>query len=398
MSLDQKNHIDLALLIAVLALMLLSLGVVYSASAAWAYEKFRESERFINNHALKILLGIAALFVGVRIDYWHYKRISKPVLVLAIGLLVITLITGGEVKGASRWLRIGGFGFQPSEFAKFALLFHLCTLISTKGELVRDFKKGFLPMAFWIGSVTVLVLFQPNFSTGVMILAISLIVLLIGRIRITHMMMAGLLIVMFLVPYIMLSDYRLGRVEAFFSGDSSNAKSRYQMVQGIIGFGNGGLLGRGPGESLQRELFLPESYGDFVFSIVGEEYGFVGTMVFMALFIIILTRGLKIARFARDSLGFYLAAGVTGTITLYALVNACVTLGLLPTTGLPMPFVSYGGSSIFFSAFAVGVMLNISSHTDLHPRSAKVPVVGTVDASGEDVRLPDHSPVGRVYT
>lgn len=147
----------------------------------------------------------------------------------------------------------------------------------------------------------------------------------------------------------------------------------YQLLQGIIGFGSGGLFGLGPGESKQRDLFLPESYGDFVFSIVGEEYGFLGTIFFMALFLLIMFRGFKIAKYARDEYGQLLAVGITSTITLYALVNAGVTLGLLPTTGLPMPFVSYGGSSLVFSSFAVGVLLNISAQTDLHPRMTRLP-------------------------
>ena len=142
----QRNHIDLPTLITVLTLMVLSLGVVYSASATWAMEKFGESNRLLNLHALKVLLGLVALFVGMTIDYRKYKKLTKPAVILSIIFLTITLVLGGEVKGATRWLRFGGLSLQPSEFAKFALLFHLCTLISTKGEAIRDFKKGFLPM------------------------------------------------------------------------------------------------------------------------------------------------------------------------------------------------------------------------------------------------------------
>jgi cell division protein FtsW len=147
----------------------------------------------------------------------------------------------------------------------------------------------------------------------------------------------------------------------------------YQVWQGIIGFGNGGLFGLGPGNSVQRDLFLPESYGDFVFSIVGEEYGLLGTLVFLGLFLLILLRGIRIARNARDEFGRCLALGITVSVTLYALINAAVTLGMLPTTGLPMPFVSYGGSSMLASAIAVGVLLNISSQTDMNPRVSTVP-------------------------
>ncbi|MBI4417809.1 MAG: cell division protein FtsW [Ignavibacteriales bacterium] len=371
MTKTQRNHIDLPTLIIVLTLMVLSLGVVYSASATWALEKFGESNRLLNSHALKIILGIGALFVGVTLDYRKYRKLTKPALILALLLLVITLVLGGETKGAARWLRVGGIGVQPSEFAKFALLFHLCTLIATKQDLVREFKRGFLPMSIWIGIVTGLVLLQPNFSTGAMIVLISLVMLFIGRARISHLFFIALALAPILLAYVVSAPYRFARFKSFLSGNSGTVN--YQLWQGIIGFGSGGLFGLGPGESKQRDLFLPESYGDFVFSIVGEEYGFVGTIFFMGLFLLIMLRGFKIAKYARDEYGRLLAIGITSTITLYAIVNAGVTLGLLPTTGLPMPFVSYGGSSLVFSSFAIGVLLNISAQTDLHPRMTRLP-------------------------
>ena len=367
----QRNHIDLATLIAVLTLMVLSLGVVYSASATWAMEKFGESNRLLNLHALKVLLALVALFVGMTIDYKKYKKLTKAAVILSIVFLSTTLVLGGEVKGAARWLRFGGLSLQPSEFAKFALLFHLCTLISTKGEAIKEFKKGFLPMMIWIGSVAGLVLLQPNFSTGAMILLVSLVMLFISRARFTYLFATIGAALPLLVGVALTHPHVMQRINSFISGTSSSGKLNYQLLQGIIGFGNGNLLGVGPGLSKQRDFFLPESYGDFVFSIVGEEYGFLGTMFFLALFLFVMLRGFKIAKFARDEFGRLLAIGITSAITLYALVNAGVTLGILPTTGLPMPFVSYGGSSLLFTSFAVGVLLNISAQTDLHPRAVK---------------------------
>ena len=369
----QRNHIDLATLVAVLTLMVLSLGVVYSASATWAYEKFGESNRLLNLHALKVLLGLIALFVGMTIDYRKYRKLTKTAVLLAIAFLAITLVLGGEVKGAARWLRFGGLSLQPSEFAKFALLFHLCTLISTKGETIREFKKGFMPMMIWIGSVAGLVLLQPNFSTGSMIILISLVMLFISRARFLHVFGTIGAALPLLVGVALSRPHVMQRLKSYIDGTSGGGGQNYQLWQGIIGFGNGGLLGVGPGESKQRDFFLPESYGDFVFSVVGEEYGFLGTMFFLTLFLVILLRGFKIAKFARDEFGRLLAIGITSVITLYALVNAGVTLGILPTTGLPMPFVSYGGSSLLFTSFAVGALLNISAQTDLHPRAPKVP-------------------------
>ena len=371
MTKTQRNHIDLPLLTAVLILMVLSLGVVYSASATWAYEKFGESDKLFNYHALKILIGIAALFLGMMINYPGYKKLTKLALIAAIFLLGVTLALGGEVKGAARWLRVGGFGFQPSEFAKFALLFHLCSLIATKGDLIKDFKRGFVPMMIWICVVSPLVMLQPNFSAGVMIILLSCVMLFVSRVRVLHLLGTLLATLPFIGLFLMSAPYRVERIRSFFSGYSGGTHN-YQLWQGIIGFGNGGILGVGPGESRQRDFFLPESYGDFVFSIIGEEYGLIGTTFFLALFLFIMLRGFKVAKYAKDDFSRLLAIGITSTITTYALVNAGVTVGILPTTGLPMPFVSYGGSSLVFSSFAVGVLLNISAHTDLHPRAPKI--------------------------
>ncbi len=380
----QRNHIDLPTLVTVLILMVLSLGVVYSASATWAMEKFGASNRLLNLHAMKVLLGLVALFVGMTIDYKKYKKLTKPAVILSIVFLLVTLALGGEVKGATRWLRFGGLSLQPSEFAKFALLFHLCTLISTKGELIRDLKKGFLPMMIWIGSVAGLVLIQPNFSTGSMIILMSLVMLFISRARFAHIFGTIAASIPLLVGVALTRPHVMQRIHMFIDANSAGGRLSYQLMQGIIGFGNGGLLGVGPGLSKQRDFFLPESYGDFVFSIVGEEYGAIGTIFFLTLFVIIMSRGFKIAKSARDEFGRLLAIGITSIITLYALVNAGVTLGILPTTGLPMPFVSYGGSSLLFTSFAVGVLLNISAQTDMHPRAAKALEQPTSAAPVED--------------
>lgn len=388
MNRSQRNHIDIWTLIVVLTLMVLSLGVVYSASATWAMEKFGASNRLLNLHALKVLLGLVALFVGMSIDYKKYKKLTKPAVIGSIVFLMVTLVLGGEVKGATRWLRFGGLSLQPSEFAKFALLFHLSALIATKGEAIKDLKKGFLPMMIWIGSVAGLVLIQPNFSTGSMIILMSLVMLFISKARFLHLFGTIAAAIPVLIAVALARPHVIERIRSFIDG-SGGGKLNYQLYQGIIGFGNGGIFGVGLGLSKQRDFFLPESYGDFVFSIVGEEYGLIGTIFFMALFLVIMFRGFKIAKFARDEFGRLLAIGITSVVTLYALVNAGVTLGILPTTGLPMPFVSYGGSSLLFTSFAVGVLLNISAQTDMHPRAAKTspPVPAGPAMDGKTVKV-----------
>ncbi|MBI5473929.1 MAG: cell division protein FtsW [Ignavibacteriae bacterium] len=365
----KRNHIDLSTLVSVLMLMVLSLGVVYSASSTFAMEKWGSSSKLMTLHVIKVLASFAAIILFMRIDYKKYRKITKPAIVIAVIFLLVTLALGGEVKGASRWLRLGGLGLQPSEFAKYALLFHICTLFAEKKERIRDFKHGFMPVMIWIGLVTLLVLLQPNFSNGAMIFAVSLVMLFVGRAKISHVALTFATMLPLLVAYMLSAPYRMKRIMAFIGfGEDNGSKVNYQLWQGIIGFGNGGIFGVGPGESKQRDFFLPESYGDFVFSIVGEEYGLIGTLFILALFLTIMLRGMKIAKYAQDDFGRNLAIGITSSITLYALINAGVTLGLLPTTGLPMPFVSYGGSSMLFSSMAIGVLLNISSQTDLHPR------------------------------
>jgi cell division protein FtsW len=367
---QRRNHIDIVTLVAVLTLMVIGIGVVYSASSTIAMKKYGQSEAYLVRHLIKAVASLVALFFVVKIDYHRFSNVSKAGLLIAVGFLFATLALGGEIKGASRWLRFGGFGFQPSELAKFALILHLSVLMSTKKERIRDFKTGFLPMVIWIALVTGLILLQPNFSTAMMLFLFSLIMLFVGGVKLKHIALSLGALLPLLAIYGFSAEYRIRRFMAFFSGD--HASSNYQLLQGIIGFGNGGLFGVGPGVSKQRDFFLPESYGDFVFSIVGEEYGYIGTMLLLFLFLIIFLRGLKIAKLAQDDLGKYLAIGITSSVTLYALVNAAVTLGLLPTTGLPMPFVSYGGSSMLFTACAIGVLLNISAQTRLQPRTEQV--------------------------
>lgn len=386
-----RNHIDFATLVAVLALMLLSLGIVYSASSSISMRKFEDSELMFVRHTVRVGLAVLLLFVAMKIDYHVLRRFTKLALVVSVGLLAATLVSGAVIKGASRWISLGGIGLQPSEVAKYALLFHLCTLFATKGDLVRDFRRGYLPMMIWIGLVSGLVILQPNFSTAMMIIILSATMLFVGGSRLKHLILTALPAAPIMLLILVIEPYRLERIKKYLEmllGDF-NRETNWQVLQGIIAFARGGIFGVGPGESIQRDLFLPEAHNDFVFSIIGEEYGFVGAIFFMLVFLLIMYRGYRIARYAPDQFGRNLAIAVTSAITGYAFINACVTLGLLPTTGLPMPFVSYGGSSMVLSGAAVGILLNISSQTDLHPRATQVPVVGAVNAG--------RSAVGKVY-
>jgi cell division protein FtsW len=391
----QKNHIDLLMLTVALFLMVMSAGIVYSASSTYAQQRWGESGKLLGNHAAKVVLGFFVMFVVMQVDYHFWKRISKGALIGIVIALIITRIMGGELNGAARWLRIGGFGFQPSEFARFALITHLAVLLSFRGDRVRDFKTGYVPLMIWTLLVAGLVLVQPAFSTGSMMFLVSILMLFLGGVKLTHLGLTLSALIPALVGYMLSAAYRMQRVMDFinglFSSEGGVTRINHQVYQGLIGFANGGLFGMGPGNSKQRELFLPESYGDFIYSIIGEEYGLLGALAVLTLFVVILWRGVRIANHAPDDFGRYLALGITCSIVLYAIVNAGVTLGILPTTGLPMPFISYGGSSMLVSSIMVGVLLNISAQTDLYPRQ-------TAGTDGTVPLKPQHTPaVGKVY-
>ncbi|MDT8323677.1 MAG: putative peptidoglycan glycosyltransferase FtsW [Bacteroidota bacterium] len=366
---QKTGHIDLWIFLSVLALMMFSVGVVYSASVSISGVRHDGDYNFlVRNHTIRVVLGVAALFVGMFVNYHFYRHISKYLLLVALLLLGYTLVGGTIVKGAQRWVSLGPVSFQPSEFAKFALVMHLAVLLSMKQKYIREFRDGFLPMLIWIMAVVALVFLQPNFSTGAILLAISFMVLFVGRVKIMHL--AGVAAAGFplVLVYAVSASYRWQRIMTYFTDDGGGAAQNFQVTQAVIGLGSGGIFGVGMGMSKQRELFLPESYTDFIFAIVGEEYGFIGAVLILALFAVIMIRGMKIAKRATDDLGRFLAVGITCTITVYAVINAMVTTGLLPTTGLPMPLLSYGGTTIIFTAYALGVLLNISMFTRIRPR------------------------------
>ncbi len=366
---QKTGHIDLWIFLSVLALMMFSVGVVYSASVSISGVRHGGDYNFlVRNHTIRVVLGVAALFVGMFVNYHFYKHISKYLLLAALLLLGYTLVGGTVVKGAQRWVSLGPVSFQPSEFAKFALVMHLAVLLDHKQKYIHEFRDSFLPLVIWIMAVVGLVFLQPNFSTGAILLAISFMVLFVGRVKIMHLAGVAAAGLPLILVYAVSASYRWQRIMSYFTDDGGSTAQNFQVTQAVIGLGSGGIFGVGMGMSKQRELFLPESYTDFIFAIVGEEYGFVGAVLILALFAVIMIRGMKIAKRATDDLGRFLAVGITCTITVYAVINAGVTTGLLPTTGLPMPLLSYGGTTIIFTAYALGVLLNISMFTRIRPR------------------------------
>ncbi len=375
---QKRNHIDIVILVSILFLMVVSIGTVYSASSTWALERTGNPGKLMTNHVISVLIGIAVLFTCMHIPFRIYRKISMFGVVIACLLLLGTLIIGTEIKGAIRWIQFGSFNFQPSEAAKYALLVHVCVLLDKKKNYVDDWKRTLLPIGLWTGFIVGLILLQPNFSMAAMIVLIVGTVLFIGRVPVRHLAAAGLLSVPFLTVYFISAEYRMRRLISFISPGEAEAGITYQMSQGIVAFGSGGIFGVGPGASRQRDFFLPESYGDYIFAVFGEEWGFIGTAAVLLLFGLIFIRGFRIASHIENDFGKFLAGGITVALSSYVLINCLVTTGLLPTTGLPMPFLSYGGTAMIANAAAIGILLNISSYTKLRPKAEHHPAPDVV--------------------
>jgi cell division protein FtsW len=241
-------------------------------------------------------------------------------------------------------------------------------MLNAKQAVIKDLEKGFVPLLVWIGATCALIAMQPNFSTMMVIFIIAFMMLFIGNTNVLHIITTGGIGLVFAGIYAVSADYRMQRLLSFFGmNDSTSAaqNENYQLDQALIALGNGGLTGLGPGQNRQSN-FLPEPYGDFIFSIIGEEYGFIGLVVILLVFAWVFYRGFKIAKNAPDNFGYFLSAGIVLTFAVYVFVNAGVNTGLLPTTGVPMPFISYGGTAVLFNAAAIGILLNVSAQSNVY--------------------------------
>jgi cell division protein FtsW len=387
----QFKPADKWFLFAVLSIMFMSLVVVYSASAFWAELKFQNAAYLLKSHLFKVLVGMVLIFVVARFDYHKYEKYAFHILVISGFLLVVVLGQRVIIKGAARWIHLGIFSFEPSEIARIAILFFVAAYLAENADKLRDYRNLFKPL-MWSGIIAGLIILQPNFSTALMIFAVVGLLLVAGGVRKLHLAVLVAAIVVIAAGVLVFEPYRVARVEAWMNHGAGN----YQVQQSIIGFGNGGIIGVGPGNSRQRNLFLPESYGDFIYSIIGEEYGLWGSVLVMVAFLFIALRGTAIAKLAPDRFGSLLATGITSGICLYAFVNAGVAIGLFPTTGLPMPFVSYGGTAMIVNSIAVGIVLNISKQIP-EPTADESLSVNIRKAKKAKMRN-DDPVVGRVYS
>ncbi len=350
------------LVLIVAILMSIGIVVVYSSGAGWAVTKYSSSEYFLWRQIIFSLLGIGTVLVVAQLDYHVFWKTSKIILFASILLLMLlfALKVVGLISGAARWIGFGPLKFQVSDFAKYAVIFHFSRLISEKQGYIKDLYNSYYPMLLLLMVVVTLVAIEPNFSTASLIALTGFTLMFIGGVSIRHLMATVLLLIPLAGVFAIAAPYRLARLLSFTSGNEKGAT--YQVTQALIGLGNGGLFGLGIGASKQRELYLPLSYNDFVFVIIGEEYGFLGALAVIALFSGFLVCGLLIAKHAPDNFGKYVATGITMAISLFAFVNIAVACHLLPTTGVALPFISYGGTALLFNSLGVGILMSISRY------------------------------------
>ena len=350
------------MMLIVAILMCIGVVIVYSSGAGWAETKYASSEYFLWRQLTFSVLGFVLILLVTQLDYHIFLKTSKIILFASIFLLAILLVlkAAGRISGAARWIGFGPLKFQVSDFAKYAIIFHFSRLISEKQSFIRDLNNSYYPLLTILMTVVALVALEPNFSTASLIALIGFILMFIGGVNIRHLLATVSLLIPIAAVFAIAAPYRVARLLSFSSGDEKGVS--YQVIQALIGLGNGGLFGLGIGASKQRELYLPLSYNDFVFVVVGEEYGFAGAVAVIALFTGFFVCGLIIAKHAPDNFGKYVASGITIAITLFAFINISVACHLIPTTGVALPFISYGGTALLLNYLGVGILMSISGY------------------------------------
>ncbi len=333
---------------------------VMSASTTYSNTNFESLFHLFNSHIARVGLGLIFLVGFAVIPYDTYKHLSKGLIIAVTVLLAYTLYSAPEIKGSGRWIHLWFISFQPSDLARLFLIIHLAALIEKKGDSIQDVKVLFLHLFFWVVVISVLIFFQPNISNGLIIIFISLSMIFVGGAKTKHIFATLLGSLLTAISFAMIFSHSRKRILTFVHSVLYGGEINDQVKQALYALGSGGWIGQGLGNSQQSNLFLPESYGDFIFAIVGEEVGFAGTVIILTGYFLIFFFGLVIAKNARDTFGQLLAFGISFSIIANALINIAVTTGMFPTTGIPLPFISYGGTSIIITCSAVGILVNIA--------------------------------------
>jgi cell division protein FtsW len=340
--------------------------MIYSASNIWAEYKYQDSFKFIKSQIIFFIIGIIIIFFTTKIDCNYLEKYSNYILIGCLILLILVLIPGmGKIRNGSRsWFGIGPLGIQPSEFSKLGLIIYTSKYLAHNNSLIKDIKKGLLPLFAVIGLFFFTIMLEPDFGTAMVILVTLIVLVFISGPNIKFFLKIGILGIIGIVLLIIIAPYRLKRITAYLNPWSDPLGSGFQIIQSLYAIVPSGLLGTGLGNSIQKNFYLPEPQTDFIFSIIIEELGIVGALIVISLFMIIFYRSIKISLNEQNLFKKYLAFGLSFGIIFQALLNILVVTGTIPTTGITLPFLSYGGSSLLISMTSIGIILNISKNGD----------------------------------
>jgi cell division protein FtsW len=359
----RKLKSDKLLFLATLLLVLASVVMVYSASAVIALERFHRPYLFLVKQAMWSAVGLALLGVVMRVDYRTWKQ---PVLIWSalatVGFALVAVLFMGRINGTRRWFGVGGFGIQPSELAKLAAIFFTAALLERRMHRIDEVRYSLLPIVLVVGGITALVLIEPDYGTALSIAAVAALMVFAAGLNFKYLLYSVMALVPLSVGLLMMEPYRVKRLWSFLCPECDPTGAGFQLLQSLIAVGTGGIGGAGLMAGKQKLFYLPEPYNDFILAVIGEELGLIGTTVTLIAFILITWRGLQIASNAPDRFGSFLALGLTGMFAVQAFINMSMVLGLMPTKGIPLPFVSAGGSSLLINLVGMGILLNVSQH------------------------------------
>ncbi len=354
---------DRGLLVSTLLLVSVGLVMVFSSSAVMSEERFGSAYLFLRKQVLWDLLGVIMLVVCLRIDYHKWQKKAYLLLGIAILGLILVLFVGPMIKGARRWIHLGPITFQPSELAKLTVVLFMATYLDRNKSKVKNLIEGYVPLLFILGMVCSLIVLEPDLGSAVLVATVGGMMMFLSGVRWQHMAATASLAMVPLYFLLFHVPFRRRRLMAFLNPWADPEHAGYQVTQSMLAFGSGGLWGKGIGGSTLKQLYLPDPHTDFIFPIIGEELGFIGALVVILLFVYWGWRGWQTAKRAPDLFGQLLAAGITSWVLMQAAINMGVSCGILPTKGLPLPFISFGGSSTVITMAAVGILLNISAQS-----------------------------------
>ena len=356
------KKIDKTLLISVIILSLFGLLMIYSSSCIWADYKFNDPYKYLKSQGLFLIFGYFLIYIISKINYQIYYKYSNYILLICSILLVLVLIPGiGSIRNGSRsWFGIGSFGIQPSEFAKLGLIIFTSKYLTN--NKIKSIRSSVFPILLVVFFLFGLIMLQPDFGTGIILVMTIIAILFISGVNMSFFTTLGVLGLIGIVILIIIAPYRLERITSFINPWADPLGSGFQIIQSLYAIGPGGLLGMGLGNSIQKHFYLPEPQTDFIFSIISEELGFAGILIVSCLFITIIYHGINISLKQEDNFAKYLSFGITFSLSFQTLLNLMVVVGLIPVTGVTLPFLSYGGSSLLVSIVSIGILLNISTY------------------------------------